>query len=1195
MIEHLRVYLLGEFRCYRDGALVPSRDWHTRQARQLFKLLLTERGHTVSVRKLMHLLWPEYGDSAYKTLRSAVSILRTVLEPGRDPRAPARFVPRGRAGYRLIFPADSTVWIDTVEFERLLNEALAGGNSAGGRKLLEEALLLYTGDYLAGDEEENWARLERERLRERYFAGVSRLAEWQSEAELASEAINLCRKALCFDTCREPLYRLMMRCQASLGDTAAALQTFERCRQVLNEQLGADPAPQTMSLHMSILRGEFQAQMNGQKAFLPSLKRSPSINRGPTKRATRQKGIPPPLAQAEDYKAGSHDKTGSRDKSGSYGEPPFVGRKAELHWLMQRLVEVKGGKGTRTAALVGEAGVGKSFLVRLFLGRARAEKVLILATACQAMEQNLSFAPLVSLLGPWLYEIDSKVLYTLPRSALAQAAPLLPELAARLPDLPVVPAINSEQAYSTLIAALVELFAAMCHHRPLVLSLDDLQWADESTLLVINRLASREDLSLLLLISYRPEDLSENKALDGMLRYLSRSTRFYTLGLERFSREEVSEYLKLHMAYTPGKPPVQESFSGEELYQLTRGNALFLAEAVRTLLEQQAIDTVPGGSLIDPVLRSQQIRDVVLARMGRLSPRAVELLETAAVIGHPFSLDLLQPELSGDDYQALEMLLARRFLVEVGHGSEDEMRLAFSHDMVGQIVCATCSPLKSMQLHRQVAENLVRRYSPTTSMHAAEIAFHYRQAGPRYKVQTLHYEVEAGDYARHIFGYRQALAHYDVAIQWLGLAPDHKRSRYAPAMEEWIGRAYHGRVLACEALLDWEEIQESHRHLSTWAATSRNGTLASNSVQRMAVNRSLMGYLSEGAWMGLSFVQNLRAEAGSTQSLANGAEKSLETMIDMAQRWVSLLMLNAPEQAISTSPGHFPPFCPAPEPSIGNWHEMINALGAPQAAFMLTSYGWVLLLQGLNAEAEQCLRVALQAAEETEQTTRWILASLHLSRVYYLWGQYSESSAWFERCIKRGQEIPEAAWALTWPLLHQAYCLIHLGQLEEADRILHTLRTQLAQQNDFLSYRYSVQIGFGLLSLARGELNEAERLLQEALSNQKSLYIEVYVMAEIGLAYIARRKGRYDEAYSLLQRMLSFCGQHSLLQPYGSTSLALAELSLQTGQVAGIMGLLETVSGLLARAGYAHMQMRCDKLLAKMERFRDAFHVQADE
>jgi len=1165
MAEHLRVYLLGEFRCYRDGELVSSRDWRTRQARQLFKLLLTERGHTVSVRKLMHLLWPEYGDSAYKTLRSAVSTLRTVLEPGRDPRALARFVPRGRAGYRLIFPADSTIWIDTVEFERLLNEALPGGNCAGGRKLLEEALRLYTGDYLAGDEEENWTRLERERLRERYFAGVSKLAEWQSAAELASEAIILCRKALCFDACREPLYRLMMRCQASLGDTAAALQTFERCRQVLDEQLGADPAPQTISLHMSILRGEFQAQMNGH------------IARGPdSKRVTPQKDF-------------------SHDKSGSHGEPPFVGRKAELHWLMQGLVEVKGGQGTRTAALVGEAGVGKSFLVRLFLGRARAENALTLATACQAIEQNLSFAPLVSLLGPWLREVSSKVLHELPRSALAQAAPLLPELAARLPDLPVVQAINSEQAYSALIAALVELFAAMCHRRTLVLSLDDLQWADESTLLVINRLASREDLSLLLLISYRPEDLSENRALDSMLRYLSRSARFYTLGLERFSREEVSEYLMLHMVHTPGKAPVQETFSGEELYRLTQGNALFLAEAVRTLLEQQAVDTIPAGSLIDPVLRSQQIRDVVLARMGRLSQRAIELLETAAVIGHPFSLDLLRPELSGDDYQALEMLLARRFLVEVGHSSEDEMRLAFSHDMVGQIVCAACSSLKSMQLHRQVAEHLVRRYSPTTAMHAAEIAFHYRQAGPRYKVQTLRYEVDAGDYARHIFGYRQALAHYDAALQWLEQVPDHERDRYAPAMEEWIGRAYHGRVLACEALLDWEEIQESHRHLSTWAAASRNGTLTSNSVQRMAVNRSLMGYLSEGAGMGLSFLQNLRAEAGSTRELANGAQKSLETMIDMAQRWTSLLMLNAPEQTISTSPGHFPPFCPAPAPSIGDWHEMIDALGVPQAAFMLTSYGWVLLLQGLNAEAEQCLRVALQAAEETEQTTRWILASLHLSRVYYLWGQYGESGAWFERCIKRGQEIPEAAWALTWPLLNQAFNLIHLGQLDEADRVLHTLRDQLAQQNDFLSYRYSVQVGFGLLSLARSELNEAERLLQEALTNQKSLYIEVYVMAGMGLADIARRKGRYDEAYSLLQTMLSFCGQHSLLQPYGSASLALAELSMQTGWVAGIMGLLQTVSGLLARAGYAHMQKRCDKLLAKMERFRDAFHIQAFE
>src|SRR6266700_3378658 len=65
-------------------------------------------------------------------------------------------------------------------------------------------------------------------------------------------------------------------------------------------------------------------------------------------------------------------------------------------------------------------------------------------------------------------------------------------------------------------------------------------------------------------------------------------------------------------------------------------------------------------------------------------------------------------------------------------------------------------------------------------------------------------------------------------------------------------------------------------------------------------------------------------------------------------------------------------------------------------------------------------------------------------------------------------------------------------------------------------------------------------------------------------------------------KLKSFCRKRSLLQCYGSTSLALAELSLQTGQVAGIMDLLETVSGLLARAGYIHMQMRCDKLLAKI-------------
>ncbi|HZO72197.1 MAG TPA: BTAD domain-containing putative transcriptional regulator [Ktedonobacteraceae bacterium] len=1146
MAEKLQIYLLGEFRLYRDGTLITHKDWHTRQARQLFKLLLTERGRTVSMRKLTALLWSDYADSAYKTLRSAVSTLRSVLEPERAPQAPSRFVPRGHAGYTLIFPVGSAVWLDVVEFECLLDQALAAPevHNQERRKLLERALQLYSGDYLAQDEEASWARAERVRLRERYFAGVAALAEWQYEAGLYRDAIELCRQALEFDSCREPLYRLMMQCQAQMGDSVSALQTFEQCRQLLDEYLGADPSPQTLHLHTAILRGEFQTRAPRPLHHLPPY-------RSPVRIAS-----------------------------------PFVGRKTELDRLMHQLDEMQTqpAQHARTIAFVGEAGIGKSFLLRLFLHHASSENVYVMTASCQAIEQQVAFAPLVAMLSAWLLEASEEQLQTLPILALSPVATLVPELVRRLPGIVPLSPVAPEQAYSMLIGGLVDLLVALSRLRPLVLAWDDLQWADESTLLVINRLACLEQIALLQVLAYRPEDLSENRPLDSMLHYLRRNEHVQMLPLPPFSPEEVEEYLALHNIAPPLSP--------ERLYRATQGNALFLVEAVRTLLEQKS--ETPQIQQADPgsfLLHSQQIRDIVLARVERLPACAIELLKIAAAVAHPFTLDLLRPQLSPDDYDALNILLVRRFLVEVNSEQEYrdyEVRLAFSHEMVGQIVYATCTAPQLAQLHGQVAANMVRRYAANTEMHAAEIAFHYRRSGPGAESQVLRYEVEAGDYARHTFSYRQALVHYDTALQLLPRLQC-QQSESSIDIAEWAARAYHGRGLVCEALLDWEGVQESQRNLSEWAATNKNIAFASNSTRRMAGIRGLMGYLPEAATIGISVVQHLQADAETSYDIQNHTQKSLRTMLDMTRRWASLVTVDAPhlqhEQAswdeMAASP--FPPFYPASSPTIQDWQEIVEALGVSQAALTLAEYGWVLLLQGLNIEAERCLKAALHAAEETDQVTYWILAAMHLSRVYHLYGQPEEGSFWFGRCLERSRQLSaEATWPMTWPLLNYAYYLISLNRLDEAEQVLKQLQAQLDQQRDFLAHRYSIQIGFGLIALSRSDFAQAEALLQGALNHQPNLYIEAYILAEQGIVRIARHQKRYHEAFRRLRAMLAFCGQRSLLQSYSYTVFTLARLALHTGQIQGIPNLLEQLSQLVDAAGYTDIHRQCCALLARV-------------
>ncbi len=727
-MEHLRIYFFGSFRLYRDGVLLTSKDWQIRHARQLFKLLFTERGHTVSVDKVIDLLWPYSAEHAHKTLRSAISILRNVLEPTREPQAPSRFVLRGSTGYTLHLPEDNSVWIDTLEFERLLNGASVGNDSPKRRRILEFALQLYTGDYLAEDEQESWAITERTRLRERYFTYVLALMESQRKLGLYNDAILVGRRALNIDVCREQLYPLIMYCQATLGDTVGALQTFEQCRQELHNRLGIDPSPHTLKLHTELLQGEFRTKYTKslhavvkQNARLPHT--DPLI---PALRPTQSVDEPECTSQ----------------------EQLQVVHKEQLTWLTHQLQDLKEAQqqSARIVALAGEMGVGKSFLLHNIFHVAQTLQIKPLHIVCMEMEQHIAFAPLIAVTKIWMSKLSNDALNTLPRPILATLAHLLPELPTRIPTLVPTLFLCPQQIQDAFTAAFVDLLTILCNQRPLLVLVDDVQWADKASLDVLHRIAQSSitaegaelHRALLIVLAYRPEELIDNMVLNTMLLSLGRNDSFYTLHLSRFSPCEVEAYVHTH--------DTVHVLSPEQIHEETQGNALFLTEAVHILLEQKEHylleQKLHKNNLVkNALLRSQRIRDGVLARIARLPQRAVELLEYASVIGRPFPPSLLSPNLSVEDYKALDVLLARRFLFETD-GDNHEVYLAFVYEIVAHIVYTNCSAIKRSLLHRSVAEQLAGYYANTLYTHATEIAAHYRHAGPQYQTQALHYEVQ---------------------------------------------------------------------------------------------------------------------------------------------------------------------------------------------------------------------------------------------------------------------------------------------------------------------------------------------------------------------------------------------------------------------------------------------------------------------
>jgi hypothetical protein len=519
-------------------------------------------------------------------------------------------------------------------------------------------------------------------------------------------------------------------------------------------------------------------------------------------------------------------------------------------------------------------------------------------------------------------------------------------------------------------------------------------------------------------------------------------------------------------------------------------------------------------------------------------------------------------------------------LHEDATSGERASSLSLSHDLVGQIIATNCSTVRLAYLHLRIAQQMERAYAFQIEPHAAEIAHHYRLAGQGYTFELVYYTLLAAEYARRTFSYRQALAHYDAALHLLQHLQREERS------EELLENIYRGRCLVYEALLDWQGLQEQLRQVSLRAASKSDLLLVNNSMQRMIATRSLMGYCAEAVDMGLQFLPMLHMANEQVSPSAQTVRENLRLQVDLLSHWAQVLAPQDREEflpiavAPTSASRSFPTFRFAVSPGVPDWERASATLGAAQSACLLTQYGWTLLLQGFLSDAEHCLREAIKAAEATGQVTWEIIASLHLCRIWYFSGQYRRGEQEFAHCLDLCRQVSEAPWVVAWPLLNQSYYLLALGQLNEAEQMFLRLREQLADQ-DLPAYQYSTQIGLGLVALDRRQYKRAQRLLREALEQRQNLYVEAYVLAEIGLARIAQHQGASTEAYERLRHLLDFSGKRGLLHLYAASALALARLRLPTPQAQEVIPLLADVQQSMAAAGYTDLARECGLLLAQ--------------
>jgi len=253
----LRVQTLGAFRVWRGRGEIESREWQRDKARQLFQLLLTQRGHWLQRDEIVERLWPALSpEAAARDFKVALNALNRAIEPGHAADTPFAFVVREGSAYRLRPEAD--VWIDAAAFERACEAGLRAtqaGWSDDGVQRLQDALQLYHGDYLPEVLYEDWASAERERLLSLYLRAADRLAGALIERGRFDEGLTLCQAILARDACWERAYRLMMTAYARQGNRSQVFRAYQRCVTALRGELGVDPSPATRSLYEQLSSG----------------------------------------------------------------------------------------------------------------------------------------------------------------------------------------------------------------------------------------------------------------------------------------------------------------------------------------------------------------------------------------------------------------------------------------------------------------------------------------------------------------------------------------------------------------------------------------------------------------------------------------------------------------------------------------------------------------------------------------------------------------------------------------------------------------------------------------------------------------------------------------------------------------------------------------------------------------------------
>jgi ABC-type oligopeptide transport system substrate-binding subunit len=445
----------------------------------------------------------------------------------------------------------------------------------------------------------------------------------------------------------------------------------------------------------------------------------------------------------------------------------MVGREQELQQARALWNATLVGQG-KMLLISGEPGIGKTRLVRELVTQAEVSGGQALVGVSYA-EGGTPYAPFRQMIREVLHSASGDAL-DLPEFVLADLLTLAPELRSRHPQVADNPVLDPQAEQQRLFENLMIFYSALSDRTPLLLILEDVQWADSGTLFLLRHLARHtRHQRMLIVATYREVEPDEAPRFHEVLLDLDRERLTTRLDLPRLGREETGELLAVLFAeeITP------ELLDG--IYRETEGNPFFIEEVCKALVESGRVYHQDGRwhrpESVAELGIPQSVRVAIQSRVSKLPDDSQETLQLAAVLGREFDFDTLAQASELDEDTLLDTLeSAERAQLIEEVSAESGGTFAFLHRLIPSTLVEGLRTLQRRRLHRQAARAVELLHPDNFEA----LAHHYDQTGNTEK--ATEYLLRAGDRARALYAHQEAIDDYERALALLKEKGDHENA-----------------------------------------------------------------------------------------------------------------------------------------------------------------------------------------------------------------------------------------------------------------------------------------------------------------------------------------------------------------------------------------------------------------------------------